>query len=393
MAIDAAELRNVLGQFTTGVTVITTVHEGAPQGMTANSFTAVSLEPPLVLFCSDKRARSGMVVGPAGVFAVNVLAEDQRHLSDLFAGKGTDEERQAVLEAIGVCAETGCPILPESLGWLDCRVQSVIDAGDHIIYLGEVLAASAGEGGAPLLYYRGSYQALEEAWRWRDRRAARDKTTRFHEMVDFFERMSIEAPYAALLDDLLALAEPLDPLGRCLDLGCGAGRVTRDLAPRCREVVGVDSSPAMLERARERAAEFGLANVTYVEAQASALPFPEGSFDRVFIANLLFHLADPGVALREAKRVLRPGGRLVILDPSTTMSRGAALDVVKAQGLRRFAAHALLAWSDAAELGRRYDEERLAADLSEAGLSVLTQARGLSGLSLLALAERPLLSR
>jgi flavin reductase (DIM6/NTAB) family NADH-FMN oxidoreductase RutF len=161
MAIDASELRRVLGQFATGVTVVTTRHEGVPQGMTANSFTSVSLDPPLVLFCADKRARAGMLVGPAGCFAINVLAEDQRHLSDLFAGKGSDEQRRALLEDIGQDAVTGAPILPGALGWLDCRLERAIDAGDHVVFLGEVVAASAGDPAAPLLYFRGSYRRLD----------------------------------------------------------------------------------------------------------------------------------------------------------------------------------------------------------------------------------------
>ncbi len=389
MAIDAAELRRVLGQFSTGVTVVTTRHEGVPQGMTANSFTSVSLDPPLVLFCADKRARSGMVVGSAGSFAVNILAEDQRHLSDLFAGKGTDEERSALLAEIGLAAVTGAPILPGTLGWLDCRLDRAIDAGDHVVYFGEVVAAGAGDPGEPLLYFRGSYQSLDESWRWRDRAAARDKATRFHDMVDFFDRMQTDGAYATLLDDVVALVEPLDPAARALEIGCGAGRVVRDLAPRCREVVGVDASAAMLERARERSSSLGLGNVSFTEAVASAVPFPDASFDRVVIANVLFYLRDPVAALREATRLLRPGGRLVLLEPTTSMTRAVVGDLVQSRGLRGFAARVLEAWSDAAELGRRYDDARLAEELAAVGLSLVNVAHRLDGMALVAVAERP----
>lgn len=389
MALDAAQLRKVLGQFATGITVITTVHEGAPQGMTVNSFTSVSLDPPLILFCADKRARTGVAVGASGTFAVNVLREDQRGLSDLFAGRGTDEERQAELVAIGAPAPaTGSPLLPDALAWLDCRVTQAIDAGDHVVYLGEVLDASAGEGGAPLLYYRGTYQGLDETWRWRDRLGARERSTRFHEMVDFFDRMQNEGPYAALLDELVTHASLRGPAGRCLDLGCGTGRVSRELSARCQDVVGVDASAAMLERARERAAELGLGNVTYVEALASALPFPDASFDRVVVANLLHYLADPVATLREVARVLRPSGHVTLLEPSTAMDRAAAVELIKARGLRRFPAYALLTWADAVEAGRRYDEARLGEELGTAGLSVVDLGRRLSGLCLLASAER-----
>lgn len=162
MAIDAVAFRKVLGQFASGVTVVTTTFEGTYLGMTASAFTSVSLDPPLILFCADKRARSGTMVGPAGFFAVNILAENQRELSDLFAGKGTDEERSEKLVQIGNRAETGAPILNEALAWLDCRVEQAIDAGDHIVYIGLVVASSAREQGRPLLYWHGNYRRLDE---------------------------------------------------------------------------------------------------------------------------------------------------------------------------------------------------------------------------------------
>jgi flavin reductase (DIM6/NTAB) family NADH-FMN oxidoreductase RutF len=161
MAIDATAFRKVLGQFASGVTVVTTTYEDTLFGMTASSFTSVSLDPPLVLFCADKRARSGTIVGPAGVFAVNILAEDQREISDLFAGKGTDEERSDKLAYIGQKAVTGASILPGALAWLDCRVERAIDAGDHIIYLGLVVASGVLDDARPLLYWNGNYQRLD----------------------------------------------------------------------------------------------------------------------------------------------------------------------------------------------------------------------------------------
>lgn len=162
MAIEATAFRKVLGQFASGVTLVTTTHDDTFFGMTASSFTSVSLDPPLVLFCADKRARSGAMVGPAGFFAVNILAEDQRDVSDLFAGKGTDEERSDKLAAIGQKAVTGAPIVPGVLGWLDCRVDQAIDAGDHIIYIGLVVASGVREDDKPLLYWHGGYQRLDD---------------------------------------------------------------------------------------------------------------------------------------------------------------------------------------------------------------------------------------
>lgn len=162
MAIDAADFRKVLGQFASGVTVVTTLHEGSATAMTASSFTSVSLRPPLVLFCADKRARTCSAVAASGIFAANILAEDQRDLSDLFAGKGTDADRAATLGELGQRAETGAPILPNALGWVDCRVEQTIDAGDHIIYVGLVVASGVREANTPLVYWRGNYRRLDE---------------------------------------------------------------------------------------------------------------------------------------------------------------------------------------------------------------------------------------
>lgn len=162
MPIDASTFRKALGQFASGVTVVTTNHDGAAYGMTASSFTSVSLDPPLVLFCADKRARTGEKVGEAGCFAINVLAEHQRPLSDLFAGKGTEEDRSDKLLRDFVLAETGAPVLNDALVWLDCRVDRVIDAGDHIIYVGLVVASNVRGEDRPLVYWHGNYRRLDE---------------------------------------------------------------------------------------------------------------------------------------------------------------------------------------------------------------------------------------
>lgn len=163
MSIEANAFRQALGQFASGVTIVTTIHDDVYYGMTASSFTSVSLDPPLVLFCADKRARSGTMVGPAGCFAINILDESQRDLSNLFAGKGTDEERSDKLTQIGQTAVTGAPILTSALGWLDCRVDRTIDAGDHLIFVGLVVASHVRGEGKPLLYWHGSYRRLDES--------------------------------------------------------------------------------------------------------------------------------------------------------------------------------------------------------------------------------------
>jgi flavin reductase (DIM6/NTAB) family NADH-FMN oxidoreductase RutF/ubiquinone/menaquinone biosynthesis C-methylase UbiE len=386
MSFDPAEFRKVLGHFATGVTVVTTAHAGEAHAMTVNSFCSVSLEPPLVLFCADKRARTHSVVQSSGVFAVNILREAQRPISDLFAGKGTDAERKAVLSSLRTTV-TGSPVLEGALGWIDCRVSAAHDAGDHVIYVGAVVATSRGEMGAPLLYYRGSYQALDEAWRWSDRYAARDRATRFDEMVDFFDRLESEGPYAELLRALAALGAPAKD-ARCLDIGCGTGRLVRDLSARCREAVGVDASAPMLARASRRAKVEGIENASFQEAWAEALPFEGGAFDLVTASNLLTTLAEPVAALKEAARVLRPFGRLALLEPTPELNHAGVTAFLTKHEHTPFTARALLSWSGAVEVHRSYDEAKMVADLRAAGFAPLSQARQLDGLALLSLAER-----
>jgi len=151
--LDPAELRQVLGCFVTGVTVVTTLEQGGlPRGFTANSFTSVSLDPPLVLVCIGRRATSHDAFAAGSGFAVNILSHAQQELSARFASKSAD--KFAGLEwRVG---QGGGIVLDGSLAWLDCRLERVIPAGDHSILLGEVLdlGRSAQQ---PLAWCRGRY--------------------------------------------------------------------------------------------------------------------------------------------------------------------------------------------------------------------------------------------
>ena len=157
MPIDKQEFRRVLGHFAAGVTIVTTVgDDGTPYGLTATAFTSVSLDPPLVLVCVDKRAESHPHFHTSRVFAVNFLATDHEHLSRRFAVSGGDKFGDLSVST----GLTGAPILRDALGYLECRTVEIIEGGDHTIFLGQVEAADAREG-EPLLYFRGGYRQIK----------------------------------------------------------------------------------------------------------------------------------------------------------------------------------------------------------------------------------------
>ena len=151
----------MVGRFATGVTVVTTVLDGRCHALTANSFTSVSLDPCLVLFCPEKLARFHDVVLAAGTFAVSVLAEGQQAVSRRFAARGRplDGQFDGVGHTIGPI--TGAVLLDGALSTLECRTVSTTDAGDHTVVVGEVLGLDVPyPTGAPLLYYEGRYGAF-----------------------------------------------------------------------------------------------------------------------------------------------------------------------------------------------------------------------------------------
>jgi flavin reductase (DIM6/NTAB) family NADH-FMN oxidoreductase RutF/pimeloyl-ACP methyl ester carboxylesterase len=154
---DARTLRNALGCFTTGVTVITTLAtDGTPLGFTANSFSSVSLDPPLVLFCLDSRSSSLAALEAAGVFVVNVLHIGQQDVSNRFAKRGEDRFAQTPCEVW----DTGVPVIKDSMASLECRTLQVLDGGDHRIFLGRVLRVRADPSRDPLLYLQGQYRRV-----------------------------------------------------------------------------------------------------------------------------------------------------------------------------------------------------------------------------------------
>lgn len=144
-----------MGHFASGVTVVTTVRgDGEPCGLTASAVCSVSVNPVLLLVCVEHGADTHGFIAAAGKFAVNVLAEEGGEgLSRRFATFEVEDKFRGVAFREEV---TGAPVLEGSLAWLDCRVSQAIEAGDHTIFLGEVVAGDAREG-TPLVYYRGGY--------------------------------------------------------------------------------------------------------------------------------------------------------------------------------------------------------------------------------------------
>ena len=154
---DPRTLRAALGCFATGVTVVTCLTpDGSPAGLTVNSFTSVSLDPPLLLVCLAKPAASAAALIEATQFAVNVLQTGQQPASIRFATR--DEDRFGTTP--WSCGEAGAPILKDSLGVFECERHAVYDGGDHHILVGQVTKASFDTSLDPLLYFRGSYRRL-----------------------------------------------------------------------------------------------------------------------------------------------------------------------------------------------------------------------------------------
>jgi flavin reductase (DIM6/NTAB) family NADH-FMN oxidoreductase RutF len=152
----AASFRKVCSRFATGVTIVTLRDpDGTPHGMTANSFTSVSLEPPLVSVCIDRRTRLLDWLNAGSPFAVNVLGVNQSDLSSRFARPGEDRFGNTRWNA----GAYSTPLIQDTLGYFECRVTSTLEAGDHVIVVGEVLSCECREG-EPLIFFGGSYREL-----------------------------------------------------------------------------------------------------------------------------------------------------------------------------------------------------------------------------------------
>jgi len=153
------ELRALMRQWATGVTLVTSQDGRGPHGMTVSSFTSLSLDPPLIMVSLERGTRTHDMVSQSGRFAVVVLRASQRELAERFAGAIPDAEPRFA----GVTYETspaGLPIPSGSLAYLDCEVEQSHPAGTHTIFVGRVLGGAASDGSDPLLYYNRAYRRL-----------------------------------------------------------------------------------------------------------------------------------------------------------------------------------------------------------------------------------------
>lgn len=157
MSFDSREFRNALGWFATGVAVVTTnTEQGDAIGITVNSFSSVSLEPPLVLWCLDKSSDTLETFSTCSSFTISILNASQEGTSNQLATPG-QHQLEGLVATDGV---NGCKGLADALARFECEVETRHDAGDHIIFIGRVVDFFSAEQGAPLIYHRGGYQAL-----------------------------------------------------------------------------------------------------------------------------------------------------------------------------------------------------------------------------------------
>jgi flavin reductase (DIM6/NTAB) family NADH-FMN oxidoreductase RutF len=160
VTVDQTAFRGALSRFASGVTVVTTVLDGVDHAMTASAFTAVSLDPPLVLVCSHKVNRFHDAVLESGIWGVSILAEEGLSASAWFAHRGRPLETQFD-DHPHRRGESGVVLLDSSLAWLECTTETVVDGGDHTILIGSVVGAGVRDDlDDPLLYYRSHYGTI-----------------------------------------------------------------------------------------------------------------------------------------------------------------------------------------------------------------------------------------
>lgn len=156
MPVTDADFKLALSHFASGVTIVTTEHEGKPFGMTVASFASLSLRPPLVLVCVEKSVKTHEAIAAAGKFAVSILGADQADLSNRFASRVEDKFADVSIDR---GEELGLPLINNAITSIECQLHSQLAGGDHTIFVGEVASVRTCEG-APLLYFRSGYREM-----------------------------------------------------------------------------------------------------------------------------------------------------------------------------------------------------------------------------------------
>ncbi len=159
MTLDSEQLRRAMRAWTTGVTVVTAIHDGQQYGMTVNSFTSISLEPPMVSLALRKLTHTHKLVEKSGEFSVTILASDQQELSDRFAGKHPEIKDRFEGVATEILA-LNAPLLKGGSAYFNCRVVNSIPVGENTLFVAEVIAAQGDGTSEPLVYHNRVYWKL-----------------------------------------------------------------------------------------------------------------------------------------------------------------------------------------------------------------------------------------
>jgi flavin reductase (DIM6/NTAB) family NADH-FMN oxidoreductase RutF len=160
--VSGEEFREALAHFATGIAILTAPAPDGPHGVTVNAFASLSLEPPLVLVCIERDRYSHTILEASGVYAINILAAEQEHLSRYFSSASRPEGPEAFHGIPYRLGRTRAPLIDGCLAYLECRITARYPGGDHTIFVGEVESAETAPGRRPLLYYNRKYSTLPE---------------------------------------------------------------------------------------------------------------------------------------------------------------------------------------------------------------------------------------
>jgi 3-hydroxy-9,10-secoandrosta-1,3,5(10)-triene-9,17-dione monooxygenase reductase component len=158
-SVEPALFRQVLGCYATGVVVVAALVDGTPQGLAVNSFTSVSMEPPLVAFCAARTSSTWPALRRSGSFTVSMLSDEQEQVCRVFARKRADRFAQVNW----TCSPSGHPVLDGALAWLDLRAEQIVEAGDHELVVARVTGLAAAAEGRPLVFFRSAFTGVSDA--------------------------------------------------------------------------------------------------------------------------------------------------------------------------------------------------------------------------------------